>query len=223
MACFVRIGDLLGCFLGLCLTYCTCYFLLGSMIVSSYWHQRRPNADWLTIPILIEYNKQRLHLEIAFSFPAFFAFFVYKQMQTTAFVSLAAPICYPSSRSLVFTFLSIFNWTGSLRPDHFDQYTSSTYRDTSQLGLLLHIVCPPVCISRLHTYLISLFGYLLAMKRIDISHIQSNSIPILALGINITAIPISFKSLLRQRRYIYLPFFFLLLYIFIHISLSTSL
>ena len=70
------------------------------MIVSFYWHQRRPNADWLTIPILIEYNKQRLHLEIAFSFPAFFAFLfflcVYKQMQTTAFVSLAASICYPS-------------------------------------------------------------------------------------------------------------------------------
>ena len=65
------------------------------MIVSFYWHQRRPNADWLTIPILIEYNKQRLHLEIAFSFPAFFAFFfffvcVYKQMQTTAFVSLSS-------------------------------------------------------------------------------------------------------------------------------------
>ena len=47
------------------------------MIVSFYWHQRRPNADWLTIPILIEYNKQRLHLEIAFSFPAFFAFFFF--------------------------------------------------------------------------------------------------------------------------------------------------
>lgn len=95
-----------------------------------------------------------------------------------------------------------------------------TYKDTSQLGLLLHIFCPPVCISRLHTYLISLFGYLLAMKRIGISRIRSNSTPVLALDINITAIPISFKSLLRQRRYIYiyLSFFFLLLYIFIHIS-----
>ena len=97
-----------------------------------------------------------------------------------------------------------------------------TYRDTSQLGLLLHIFCPPVCISRLHTYLISLFGYLLAMKRIEISRIRSNLIPVLALDINITAILISFKSLLRQRRYIYIYIFlfsstiYIYTYIFLH-------
>ena len=52
-----------------------CLFLLASA---------QTNADWLTIPILIEYNKQRLHLEIAFSFPAFFAFFFCVCIQTNA-------------------------------------------------------------------------------------------------------------------------------------------
>ena len=174
MVCFVRIGDLLGCFLGLCLTYCTCYFLLGSMIVSFYWHQRRPNADWLTIPILIEYNKQRLHHEFAFSL-CFLCFFWYtNKCRTRSSSALQRQFVTPPSRSLVFTFLSIFNWTQSLRPDHTHL---RTYRDTSQLGLLLQIVCPPVCISRLHTYSISLFGYLLAMMKTDISRIRSNSIP----------------------------------------------
>lgn len=182
-----------------------------------YLHQRRPNADWLTIPILIEYNKQRLHHEFAFSL-CFLCFFWYtNKCRTRSSSALQRQFVTPPSRSLVFTFLSIFNWTQSLRPDHTHL---RTYRDTSQLGLLLQIVCPPVCISRLHTYSISLFGYLLAMMKTDISRIRSNSIPLLALGINITAIPVSLESLLTTTA-VYISFLFLLLYIFIYISLPV--
>lgn len=108
-------------------------------------------------------------------FPLFSLLFRHtNKCRTRSSSALQRQFVTPPSRSLVFTFLSIFNWTQSLRPDHTHL---RTYRDTSQLGLLLQIVCPPVCISRLHTYSISLFGYLLAMMKTDISRIRSNSIP----------------------------------------------
>lgn len=219
-----------GLFLGLMFNLLHMLFLTWIYVCLFLLASAQTNADWLTIPILIEYNKQRLHLEIAFSFPAFFAFLfflcVYKQMQTTAFVSLSSVNMLP----LRLDPLSSPSCPSSIGQDPWGRTTLinthlRTYRDTSQLGLLLHIFCPPVCISRLHTYLISLFGYLLAMKRIEISRIRSNSTPVLALDINITAIPISFKSLLRQRRYIYIYIFlsFFSYYIYLYIYLSTLL
>lgn len=157
--------------------------------------------------------------EVAFSFPAFLCFFC---IQTNADHGFRQP-CSANMLPLCLDLLS--SPTQSLMLGHFNQHTRTHIQrhvSAGSLGLLLYIVCPPVCMSRLHTYSISLFGYLLAMKRIDISRIRSNSIPLLGLGINITAIPVSLESLLRQRQYIYLSFFFYYIYLYIiHISLPA--